>query len=237
MRFARAEAASRGRAVLLVFEAGEEVKAPSSEEKSPGLRVKVYVLTDSFEDEGPRQVELKDIPWAEDSFYEAIRVESVRPLAEHEALTGSHPSSYGVVGAGEGGGGESDELPSIRFYADGSSDSAEIVLAARDEKSPRREQLRLIGMTGTIVRRQLRAEEEGSRDQPQQPGVRHDGGDGQGLAPDPFDPRSSDASPIENARQRRGREGPGAARTEEPGRHPGQASTRMGETTLSRRSR
>ena len=98
LRFARAEAASRGRAVLLVFEAGEEVKAPSSEEKSPGLRVKVHVLNDSFEDEGPRQRELKDIPWAEDSFYEAIRVESVRPLAEHEALAGSHASSHGVVG-------------------------------------------------------------------------------------------------------------------------------------------
>jgi hypothetical protein len=54
---------------------------------------------------------------------------------------------------------EFDEFPSITFYPDGSSDSAEVVLASRNSDDQRRLAVRLGGMLGTLSTRAVSANE------------------------------------------------------------------------------
>ena len=53
----------------------------------------------------------------------------------------------------------SDEFPSITFYPDGTSDSAEVVLASRNDDDERRLAVRLGGMLGTGSTRTMSASE------------------------------------------------------------------------------
>lgn len=171
LRFARGEAASRGRTVRLIFEPagmdGEENRRLSRAggDGKPGLRVRVEVVADPFAEGESRSMPLENLPWAADAFYEVLSLESMRSLTEDETLDfygfGFHAEAAGRGDAGgwsDAGGwddGEESGPPAIQFYPDGSSDSAEMVLATVGTKPPRREVLRLIGMTGTIVHRPL----------------------------------------------------------------------------------
>lgn len=58
--------------------------------------------------------------------------------------------------------------PTVNFYPDGSSDSAEFLLASRDEEDPRRLLLRMIGLTGTIERHRVLREGE-APEEPEEP--------------------------------------------------------------------
>ena len=52
-----------------------------------------------------------------------------------------------------------NEFPSITFYPDGTSDSAEVVLASRNDEDERRLAVRLGGMLGTVSTRTISASE------------------------------------------------------------------------------
>jgi len=79
-----------------------------------------------------------------ESLLALVEVNDVRPLGT--ALTPVNsaqatPEAEAAAGFGP-----------ITFYADGSSDSAEIILASRESEDDRRLAIRIIGITGTIKR-------------------------------------------------------------------------------------
>ena len=148
IRFARAHAASSGRQVQITFEEDvgdglvvplgnlrvlwepDPVHRPGVFEPLTEMRENVSRLTDLISIEGVRIVE-------GDSFAPATS-DAVEPSAESSSVLVT--------------------FPPIAFLPDGSSDSAEIILASRSDDDTRRIAVRLQGITGSI-RRQLVTEE------------------------------------------------------------------------------
>ena len=116
------------------------------------------------------------VPLAEAGEYvrgltDLISIESVRLVAGNSF----EPTASGtLVAPNENAGDKSTDVafPSIGFFADGSSDSAEIIIASRSEEDSRRIAVRLQGITGSI-RRKLIADELKPVEQetPAQPGA------------------------------------------------------------------
>ena len=151
IRFARAHAANTGRQVQLSFEedVDDEFAVPLANlgllwEPDPVARPGFFA------------------PLAEAGEYvrgltELIRIESVRLVAGDNF----EPDATVTTGAsGENAGDKSTDsaFPPIAFFADGSSDSVEIILASRSEEDSRRIAVQLQGITGSI-RRKLIADE------------------------------------------------------------------------------
>jgi hypothetical protein len=141
IRYARAHAANTGCRVRLSFEEliDEDLAVPLGN---------VFV---SWEPEPllhPGEFQpLAELSPLVESLLALVEVDDVRPLG-----AGAKPSRVnpGELSPAEG------EVPAgfgpITFYADGSSDSAEIILATRESDDDRRLALRVIGITGTIKR-------------------------------------------------------------------------------------
>jgi type II secretory pathway pseudopilin PulG len=123
LRLARAEAANRGRCLRLAFE---------PESGRPMMLCEIDPL------EAPGQFAPYAGAWAEQVPAEMVR-------ATEAALTGS--SAYRMLSTAEA---ESDALPELQFYPDGSSDSGRWVLASADPRDTRVAIVTLDGLTGTV---------------------------------------------------------------------------------------
>ena len=148
IRYARAHAANTGCKVRLTFEEiiDEDIAIPLGN---------VFVSWEPEPLERPGEFHpLTELSPLTDSLLGLVEVEDVRPLGAQPSLP--HPDPLP-----EGEGGVPASFAPITFYPDGSSDSAEIVLAARDLEDGRRLALRIIGTTGT-VRRHILSEADAS---------------------------------------------------------------------------
>jgi type II secretory pathway pseudopilin PulG len=166
LRFARAHAASGGRQVEITFEedVGEGLFVPLGNLRvlwepdpvhrpgifEPLLDLQSYVsrLTDLVSIEEVRLVE-------GDSFDPVLPATTEAPA--EVAAAPSEPDSMLVT------------FPPITFQPDGSSDSAEIILASRTDDDPRRIAVRLQGITGAIRRRLVTDEEKAANRWPAPP--------------------------------------------------------------------
>jgi prepilin-type N-terminal cleavage/methylation domain-containing protein len=157
IRYARAHAANTGRKVRLTFE----------EDAGEGLLVPLGNFAVSWEPDPLGQPEQFQ-PLAETADYvhsilDVISVEDVHPVGTASVL----PLSTEGGGVGREPAGDSVPppaepsafgFPPIYFYPDGSCDSSEIVIVARNGEDGRRIALRLTGLTGSIQRRIIAAE-------------------------------------------------------------------------------
>jgi type II secretory pathway pseudopilin PulG len=169
LRFARAHAASSGRQVEITFEedVGEglivplgnlQVRWEPDPVQRPGifeplleLQDSVNRLTDLISIEEVRQVE-------GDNVEPAPSVVPASPAAPAESTGASaEPGSMLVT------------FPPISFQPDGSSDSAEIILASRSDEDTRRIAVRLQGITGSIRRRLVMDEWKAGEPVPEPP--------------------------------------------------------------------
>ena len=151
LRYARAEAANSGRSVQLSFEedVGDGFSIPLGE-------VHLTWAADPFEQPGQFQ-EIKTAANYVDRIDSLLEIESVR-LSDPN---GNDMREFSMTNDTDQIDGTNDVLyamPPITFYPDGSSDSAEIVLASRDENDTRRVGVRVVGITG-VIRRQVVSDE------------------------------------------------------------------------------
>ena len=139
IRYARAHAANTGCKVRLTFEEiiDEDIAIPLGN---------VFVSWEPEPLERPGEFHpLSELSPLTESLLGLVEVEDVRPLGAQTSRP--HPDPLP-----EGEGEAPASFAPITFYPDGSSDSAEIVLAARDLEDDRRLALRIIGTTGTVKR-------------------------------------------------------------------------------------
>jgi prepilin-type N-terminal cleavage/methylation domain-containing protein len=152
VRYARAQAASTGCRVRLSFE-----EAVDEDFMIPLGNVFVSWEPEPLERPGEFQPLAELSPLVE-SLLQLVEVEDVRPLR-----------SGSSNGATQGLDSEEEQTPAwfapITFYPDGSSDSAEVILSARDSDDERRLAIRIIGATGTVKREVVRSEFETAADE------------------------------------------------------------------------
>ena len=148
IRFARAHASNSGHQVQLSFEedADDGFAQPLGNirllwEPDPVARPGFFV---PLAEAGEYVRNLTDL----------ISIESVRLVAGDSF----EPATAGAPNENAGDKSTDTAIPSIGFFADGSSDSAEIIIASRSEEDSRRIAVRLQGITGSI-RRKLIADE------------------------------------------------------------------------------
>ncbi len=151
IRFARAHASNTGHQVQISFEedAADEFAEPLGNiqllwEPDPVARPGFFV------------------PLAEAGEYvrgltDLISIESVR-LVAGDSFEAATASASVVPSENVGDKATGAAFPPIGFFADGSSDSAEIIIASRSEEDGRRFAVQLQGITGSI-RRKLIADE------------------------------------------------------------------------------
>lgn len=143
LRFARAEAANTGRRVRVEF-------TQDTQTTNQPNQVRLSWEPEPL-DEPQVFHDLSSAKWEVDGFGEKVNVEQVRlldsnddqPPSENADSTGLE-DDFGLPSA--------QESPPITFNPDGSSDSAEIVLAARNSDDARRVTVRVQGLTGAICR-------------------------------------------------------------------------------------
>ena len=163
IRFARAHAANSGRQVQITFE----------EDIGDGFIVPLGNLSVVWEPDPVNRPGLfEPLTIAEEfvrSITDLISIEGVR-LVEGDSFEPQpvNPSSQSDENAE--GNSMLVTFPPIGFFPDGSSDSAEIIIASRSEEDTRRIAVRLQGITGSI-RRKLVADElkTGEPDSPPPP--------------------------------------------------------------------
>ena len=144
LRFARAEAANMGRRVRVSIQ--QDVEAETNEPNQIRVSWEPEPLNepDVFQD-------LSCAKWEMDDFSECASVEQVSVTDSNEVpgVTETATDEWAEEFA--------DLIPfseasPITFNPDGSSDSAEIVLAAREKEDARRIAVRVMGLTGVISR-------------------------------------------------------------------------------------
>ena len=161
LRFARAEAATTGRKVRLQF-----VNAATEGERSDLKAIRVEWEPDFLTSPGVFQT-YTNKAWSEDLVNELVAVQEVKPLSPQP----TPPASVASVSAessldqfpGEAEYGEDfevEEVPAITFYPDGSSDSAQIIIASRNEEDPRRIAVTVTGMLGAVSSKVVSEEDE-----------------------------------------------------------------------------
>jgi hypothetical protein len=159
IRFAQAEAATTGRKVRLQFEAAP----PAHEESRAELReIRVTWEADFLNAPGVFE-DYTNKAWSEEMVNEIVGVEKVRSIQPDGAANVSELAPIGEetavasreIAETEDAQAEAygTEFPSITFYPDGSCDSAEIVLASRNEEDHRRLEVRLSGILGSVSSR------------------------------------------------------------------------------------
>ena len=149
IRLARAEAANNGRRVQMIFQ--EEVTAESS------VVGKVTVQWEPDPLGKPGQLEtLWPVTPVVNNVNEMIAIDSTRRSGIGEATLSAGESEVQWTA----GGAEAPPwLVPVTFYADGSSNSAEIRLVSRNGEDSRRIVLHLEGITGSLRREILAAEQ------------------------------------------------------------------------------
>jgi type II secretory pathway pseudopilin PulG len=155
LRFARAEAAQQGRRLQLQVQAPADPATPGS---PPVSRSAIEV---SWEPEPLDQpgVFIPSQPTAAlaRSVTEYVRIELVRRLepgaTPAAGETGATPRAPDPGGAGSFE--PTKGWPAIRFYPDGSSDSAEILVGSLDTRDPRRMLVQWNGLSGRSARQEL----------------------------------------------------------------------------------
>ena len=155
VRFAQAEAATTGRKVRLQFVPSEATPVEANSE----LRaIKVTWESDLLNAPGVFE-EYTNKSWSEEIVNELVGVTKVEPMSTN----GDPMPTQEVPGADSGDSAELtsvDDFPAITFYPDGTSDSAEVVLASRNSDDDRRCAVRLGGMLGTVTTRTISADQE-----------------------------------------------------------------------------
>lgn len=144
IRYARAQAASTGRQVRISFDG----------EADPETLIPVGGVLVTWEPDPLGQPGMFQKLNLAESYLEGINdlvlVESVR-VSDPE-----NSSAFGALGSqpedSESESDFTDSVPPIKIYPDGTCDSAEIILSARDTDDLRRVAVRLVGITGAIRR-------------------------------------------------------------------------------------
>lgn len=153
IRFARAQAAYTGRKVQLTFEQGSGQTPDSS-----GSTIRLSWEPDPLDQPGHFE-ELSDTAWQVKELSDLVQIQDVQLLAS----TGAPFSTYS---AGDETADENDPeawllepFSPITFYPDGSSDSAEIILASRAPEDERKMAVRIVGLTGSVSHQAVAARE------------------------------------------------------------------------------
>ena len=146
IRFARAHASNSGQQVRITFE----------EDADDGLGVPLQNLRLLWEPDPVARPGFF-VPLAEAGEYvrgltDLISIESVRLMAG-DSFEGAAADASGAPNENAGDSSMVAAFPPIGFFPDGSSDSAEIIIASRSEEDSRRIIVRLQGITGSIRRK------------------------------------------------------------------------------------
>lgn len=163
LRFARAHAADTGRQIEIRV---EEQFADDPADASGGLRV--LWEPDPVAQPGVFE-ELADAADFVRAIADLVNVQGMRPWPRPDARPAATATGASAENEAEPG---TDNAPAgeafmpLRFYPDGSADSMEIILAARDETEPRRLSMRFLGLSGTVARRFLAADGTASSNEP-----------------------------------------------------------------------
>lgn len=161
-RFARAQAATSGRKVRIVF---EQTKGEIGGSELKGVRIAWE--PDSQKAPGVFET-MTNTGWNEDLINDLVGIEEFRAAGqkpkeakEDSAKAGSEQMAQAEPVVQETG--EQGEAQGITFYPDGSSDSAEIIVASRNTEDARRLSVTLSGMLGSVTTRAV-GKDEGASD-------------------------------------------------------------------------
>lgn len=163
-RFARAQAASTGRTVRIVFSDDPPAAGTTNAPVPASLATtgpQVSWETDPLGAPGQFAALREAAPFAA-QLGDLVEVREVRfPGSAAEAAVATATTTTTTLAAA---GAEAkpalegqplSATPPILFYPDGSSDSVEVVLASLDREDRRRLAVKLVGLTGALSRRQL----------------------------------------------------------------------------------
>ncbi len=149
LRFARAEAQQSGRSLRLEIRRGEGPPGGESTPAQDDVTPRLLWEPDPIGAPGQFEPLPSTQSWV-DEFASVLEVEQVRLLdAEKEPrsparkLTRDDETAYWTA---------EQSIPSVLFFADGSSDSAEFTLVSHDGTRSHRTLVRLVGITGFITR-------------------------------------------------------------------------------------
>lgn len=143
IRYARAHAANTGRQVVISFEDGADPDFPW---------IPADVAVDWEPDPLGQPGMFKRLPSAEPYLAELNRLVQVEDVRVSDPEGGA-PAALEAASSSDEDAFVADDptaLPSIRIYPDGSSDSAEVILVAREEGKGDRLSVSLVGLTGAI---------------------------------------------------------------------------------------
>ena len=164
IRFAQAEAATSGRKIQLQF---APAAADLGVEESGLRKIKVMWEPDMLTAPGVF-LEHTNKAWSEDLVNELVAVEKVKPINNAPvADPGSFDPAFEPAPALEPDtfanldeelAAAYDEFPAITFYPDGTCDSAEIILASRNDEDQRRLTVRLSGILGSVTSKPVPSE-------------------------------------------------------------------------------
>jgi type II secretion system protein H len=176
IRFAQAEAATTGRKVRLQFEPAAlgavpvgskaDETAESFQAGTEMRRIRVTWEPDYLTSPGVFE-SFTNKAWSEEMVNELVGIKQVTPLGAEASAAASHSGSanlpLGTEISTETADVEtfgSEDFPAITFYPDGSSDSAEIVIASLNQDDQRRLAVRISGILGTVSSRALGSSDE-----------------------------------------------------------------------------
>lgn len=159
VRLAQAEASTTGRKLQLQFPVADAASAVDSHGKPVLHHVRVMWEPDFLSAPGVYE-EYTAKGWSEELVNELVGVTKVRsiqperpaePATRAAVDTETEPAPETESASAQSA--EADDFPVITFYPDGSCDSAEILLASRNEEDHRLLEVRLSGMLGSMSSR------------------------------------------------------------------------------------
>ncbi len=167
VRLAQAEASTTGRKLQLQFPV-TDASAAADGGKPVLHQVRVMWEPDFLGAPGVFE-EYTAKGWSEELVNELVGVTKVRSIQpertpESAPTERAEPETEPLAELDEEAAAETDEFPVITFYPDGSCDSAEILLASRNDEDERLLEVRLSGMLGSISSRLVDQAEDGSID-------------------------------------------------------------------------
>jgi type II secretory pathway pseudopilin PulG len=157
LRFARAESARSGLRLRIEFVTGEDLNEAVLPDLSQSLHQdglaspRLLVERQPLENSGVF-TPMADPAWLPPGLRDLVGVESAGKHAGTQ-IDSDLENEYGLDF--ELLDGEIGSLTPLTFYPDGSSDSSEIVLVSRSHDDSRRIRLRILGITGQVVREDL----------------------------------------------------------------------------------
>jgi prepilin-type N-terminal cleavage/methylation domain-containing protein len=159
VRLAQAEASTTGRKLQLQFPVTDTTAVVESHGKPVLHHVRVMWEPDFLGAPGVYE-EYTAKGWSEELVNELVgvtKVRSIQPERPAEPATtvtvDTETESFPETETESAQGPETEDFPVITFYPDGSCDSAEILLASRNEEDHRLLEVRLSGMLGSMSSR------------------------------------------------------------------------------------